>query len=157
MAAKSVSTGVSIKWLDGLYFDIIENFAYIYCIFVLCSVSQLCPTLCNNPLDCSPPGSSVHRDSPSQNNWSGLPFPPPGDLPDPGIEPSSPLSPALAGRFFSTEPWGKPPTYLYCHLRHKFVLEKRFIPFILPSILETLLLHFIVVNPLKLSVATGFC
>ena len=31
--------------------------------------------------------------------WSGLPFPPPGDLPDPGVEP---LSPALAGRFFTT-------------------------------------------------------
>ena len=34
--------------------------------------------------------------------WSGLPLPPPGDLPDPGI------SPALAGRFFITEPLGKP-------------------------------------------------
>ena len=34
---------------------------------------------------------------PRQEHWSGLPFPPPGDLPDPGIEPSSP---ALAGRFF---------------------------------------------------------
>ena len=32
--------------------------------------------------------------------WSGLPFPPPGDLPTPGIEPESPVSPALAGRFF---------------------------------------------------------
>ena len=35
-----------------------------------------------------------------QEYWSGLPFPPPGDLPDPGIEPMSPASPALAGRFF---------------------------------------------------------
>ena len=32
---------------------------------------------------------------------SGLPFPPPGDLPDPGIEPTSPVSPVLAGGFFS--------------------------------------------------------
>ena len=40
--------------------------------------------------------------------WSGLPFPPPGDLPNPGIKPTSPVSPALAGRFFTTEPWGKP-------------------------------------------------
>ena len=31
-----------------------------------------------------------------------LPFPPPGDLPDPGIEPTSPVSPALAGEFFTT-------------------------------------------------------
>ena len=41
--------------------------------------------------------------------WSGLPFPPPGDLPDPGIERRSP---ALAGRFFTTEPPGKP-IFLY--------------------------------------------
>ena len=39
-----------------------------------------------------------------QEHWSGLPFPPPGDLPNPGIKP---LSPALAGRFFSTELPGK--------------------------------------------------
>ena len=38
---------------------------------------------------------------PRQENWSGLPFPPPGDLPDPGMEPVSPVSPALAGRFFT--------------------------------------------------------
>ena len=37
-----------------------------------------------------------------QEYWSGLPCPPPGDLPDPGIEPASLVSPALAGRFFTT-------------------------------------------------------
>ena len=37
--------------------------------------------------------------------WSRLPFPSPGDLPDPGIEPGSP---ELAGEFFTTEPPGKP-------------------------------------------------
>ena len=37
--------------------------------------------------------------------WSGLPLPPPGDLPNPGIEP---VSPALAGEFFTPEPLGKP-------------------------------------------------
>ena len=42
---------------------------------------------------------------PRQEYWSGLPFPSPGDLPDPGIEP---FSPALAGRFFTAEPPGKP-------------------------------------------------
>ena len=36
-----------------------------------------------------------------QESWSGLPFPPPGSLFDPGIEPTSPASPALASRFFS--------------------------------------------------------
>ena len=35
-----------------------------------------------------------------QKYWSGLPFPPPGDLPDPGIESPFLMSPALAGRFF---------------------------------------------------------
>ena len=36
-----------------------------------------------------------------------MPFPPPGDLPDPGIKPASPVCPALAGRFFTAEPLGK--------------------------------------------------
>ena len=39
-----------------------------------------------------------------QEYWNGLPCPPLGDLPDPGIEPSSLLSPALAGRFFTSSP-----------------------------------------------------
>ena len=39
-----------------------------------------------------------------QENWSGLPFPLPEDLPDPGIEPTTLISPALAGGFFTTEP-----------------------------------------------------
>ena len=37
-----------------------------------------------------------------QEYWSGLPCPPPGDLPDPGMEPVSLMSPALAGGFFTT-------------------------------------------------------
>ena len=41
---------------------------------------------------------------PRQEYWSGLPFPSPGDLPDPGIEP---VCPALADGFFTTEPPGK--------------------------------------------------
>ena len=40
--------------------------------------------------------------------WSGLPFPPPVDLPKPGIAPLSLVSAALAGGFFTTEPPGKP-------------------------------------------------
>ena len=41
-----------------------------------------------------------------QEYWSGLPFPPPGDLPNPGIKPVSLASPILAGRFFTTRaPW----------------------------------------------------
>ena len=48
-----------------------------------------------NPMDCSP---WTDR----QEYWSGLPCPPLGDLPNPGMEPKSLMSPALAGRFFST-------------------------------------------------------
>ena len=58
--------------------------------------------LCD-PMDCSPPGSSVPG-IPRQAYWSRLPFPSPGDLPNPGIKP---VFPALAGGFFTTEPPGK--------------------------------------------------
>ena len=51
---------------------------------------------------------------PRQEYWSGLPFPSSGDLPDPKIEPVSPVSPALAGGLLTTEPPEKPPkTTLY--------------------------------------------
>ena len=65
-----------------------------------------CLTLCN-PMDYSPLGSSVHGILQARIlEW--VPFPSPGDLPDPGIEPSSLMSPALAGRFFSTSATWKP-------------------------------------------------
>ena len=43
-----------------------------------------------------------------QEYWNELPFPSPGHLPNPGTEPISLVSPALAGRLFNTEPPGKP-------------------------------------------------
>ena len=52
---------------------------------------------------------------PRQEYWSGLPFLPSGDLCDPGIEPASPI---LAGRFFTTEPPGKPEIRAAGRLRH---------------------------------------
>ena len=55
-------------------------------------------------MDCRLPGSSVHVIFP-QEYWSGLPFPFPGDLPHLKIES---VSRALAGRFFTAEPPGKP-------------------------------------------------
>ena len=42
-----------------------------------------------------------------QECWSGLPWPPPGDLPNPGIKPVSPVTSYIAGEFFTTEPQGK--------------------------------------------------
>ena len=49
---------------------------------------------------------------PRQEYQSGLPGPPPGDLPDPGIEPVSPVSPVLGGRVFTTETPGE--AFLLC-------------------------------------------
>ena len=53
------------------------------------------------------PWTVAHQDPLSrgfskQEYWSGLPWPPPGDLPDPGIEPLSLMSPALEGKFLTT-------------------------------------------------------
>ena len=57
-----------------------------------------CPALCN-PMDCSRSGLSVHGISQARIlEW----IPSPGHLPDPGIKPASPVSPALAGGFFTT-------------------------------------------------------
>ena len=53
------------------------------------------------------PQAPLSMASPRQEDWSGLPFSPPGDLSDPGIETESP---AVASRCFTTEPPGKPST-----------------------------------------------
>ena len=66
---------------------------------------QSCPTLCN-PMDCSLP-APLSMGFSRQEYWSGLPCPPPGDLPDSEIKPVSPGSLALAGEFLATEPPGK--------------------------------------------------
>ena len=64
--------------------------------------AQSCATLCDLV--------TVARQAPlsmgfsRQEYWSGLPFPPPGSLPDPRIQLQSPVSSALAGGFFTTEP-----------------------------------------------------
>ena len=61
---------------------------------------QSYPTLCD-PMDCSPPGSSVHGILQARI-WSGLPCPPPGIFPTQGSNPFLFMPPALAGRFFTT-------------------------------------------------------
>ena len=48
-----------------------------------------------------------------QEYWSGLPCPSPGDLPDPGMEPKSLMSPALASEFFTTGTTWEAPTLLH--------------------------------------------
>ena len=72
-------------------------------------VVQLCLTLCN-PIDCirqaSP--STLSTAFPRHGYWNGLPFPSPRNIPDPGIEPESPVSPALQEDSLPAEPLGKP-------------------------------------------------
>ena len=61
---------------------------------------QSCPTLCN-PINCGPPGSSVHGILQARIlEWVAISTS--GDLPDPGIKPASLRSLALTGRFFTT-------------------------------------------------------
>ena len=67
---------------------------------------QSCLTL-YNPMGCSPPGSSVHGIFQARY-WSGLPCPPPGDLPNPGIKCTIPAAPPLQADSFTAEPLGKP-------------------------------------------------
>ena len=72
-----------------------------------------CATCVLSCLTFATPWTVVHQAPlsmgfPRQEYWSRLPFPSPGDHPYPGIEPMSPVSPALAGEFFTTEPPGKP-------------------------------------------------
>ena len=69
-------------------------------------VAQLCSTLCKT-LECSPPGFPPPPTGFPSQYWSGLPFPTPGGIPDPGIKSMSLASPALEGRFFTVEWPGK--------------------------------------------------
>ena len=75
-----------------------------------------------------PPWTTAHQAPlsmgfPSPEYWNELPFP----SPDPGIKPASP---ALAGRFFTTQPLGKPNDRCYCHIKcssiitHKIIFNK---------------------------------
>ena len=75
-------------------------------LYTVVSVAKSCLILCN-PMDCSPPGT-LSMEFSRLEYWSGLLFPPPGDLPDPRrIESMSSMSSALVGRFFMTEPPGR--------------------------------------------------
>ena len=64
-------------------------------------------TLCD-PMDCVACQAPLSMGFSRQQYWDGLTFSTPGDLPNPGIKPGSLESPALAGRFFTSGPPGKP-------------------------------------------------
>ena len=72
--------------------------------FLLCSVAKSCLNLCS-PMDNNPLGSSVLGNFQARY-WSGLPFPSPGDLPNPGIESMS--CTFCIGRFFTLSHQGSP-------------------------------------------------
>ena len=69
-----------------------------------CLVTRLYPTFATPWTAARQAPSSMGF--PRQEHWSGLPFPSPGDLLNPGIEPMAPESAALAGGFFATAPPG---------------------------------------------------
>ena len=91
------------------------TYMYTLCVCVcvcvcVCMVSLVWPFATPWTVACQAP---QFMEFSRQEYWSGLPFPSLGDLPDPGIEPRSPMCPALAGGFFITEPPKKP--YKYIH------------------------------------------
>ena len=85
-----------------------ERHSHLHC--CCCLVTKSYPTLCDL-MDLSLSGSSDHGIS-RLEYWSGLPFPSPGDLSDPGIEP---ISPALTGGLVTTEPPAKPLSLIFPH------------------------------------------
>ena len=72
----SVSLGMSSSF--GVIFSV-----FLPCFMIVCACSFICVWLCN-PMDCSPPGSSVHGSS-RQEYWSGLPFLLQGNFPTQGL------------------------------------------------------------------------
>ena len=82
-----------------------KSVLYVCCpVRCYCLVAQLCPTLLQLQ-GLQPAWLLCPWDFPDKNTGVGLPFPSPGDLPDPRIEPTSP---ALVGGFFTAELPGKP-------------------------------------------------
>ena len=74
-----------------------------------------------------------------QEYWTGLPFSPPGDLPDPAMATASSVTPALAGRFFTTAPPGKPHLIPIINLIIIIILAVHTIPY--PSFPTGNLIH----------------
>ena len=82
---------------------------------------QSCPILCD-PLESSPPGSSVHGML-QVRILECVAMPPPGDLSNLGIKPSSLMSLALAGRFLTTSStWGAPKTVYVCLYKYMHII-----------------------------------
>ena len=110
------STGMGCHTLlQGIFQTLALNPGLLHCRQILCHLRKAfvyngCPCVCSSlscvwlfvtpwTIACQVPLSMGFS---RQESWNGLPYPSPGDLPNPGIEPMSLSSPALAGRFFTT-------------------------------------------------------
>ena len=98
------------KWLH-FTFSQVEDMSTCVCVCVCVCVYVFSHQVLSNSF--VTPWTVAHQASlsmgfPRQEYWSGLPFPSPGKLSNPGTEHASPASPELAAGFFSTEPPGKP-------------------------------------------------
>ena len=105
-------TPIKIHWNANLFLSLKAPFIPETTSFFIAIDTLMCLHAQSPPL--SGTAGTVARQAsfsvgfPRREHWSGWPFPPPGNLPDPGIEPESLESPSLAGRFFITAPPGKP-------------------------------------------------
>ena len=89
-----------VWWTEQLW-----TVLYMFCVHTrACMLSHSVVSDSANPWTVAPQ-APLSLGFPRQEYWSGLPFSSPGDCPEPGIKPASP---ALAGRFFTAEPPGKP-------------------------------------------------
>ena len=166
---------IKMCWFGGQSNELIVVNIYTSCfkiqmflpLRVLCVISalwvcaqaklfQLCLTLCNS-LDCSPPGSSAHGILQARIlEW--VPCPPPGDLPNPGIEPISLTSPALAGGFFTTNATWEALCIMYLLSLLLYILYHNYCLLVGPwcasslfwGFAETMCVSFIVISPLKM-------
>ena len=120
---------IHIQCFFYIYRDIFFSFVKLYSwlfwpvsSYKQAKLLQFCSILCN-PMDCVAHQAPLSLGFSRQEYWSGLPCPPPGVLPDTGIEIVSLAAPALAGGSFTTSTfttiiWGKPKLYLqYANIR----------------------------------------
>ena len=101
-------------------FTLLQQKLTDHCKAIMCTPLQSCLTLCN-PMDCSPPGSSVHGILQARIlKW--VPCPPAEELSDPGMEPMSLVSPALQVNSLPTEPPGKPKAIILQLKKYIYIL-----------------------------------
>ena len=110
---------LTMSWADGkdIQYAFLSNistymYAYVYMISRVWLIGTPRTVAHQSPLS---------KGFPRQEYWSGFSFPPPGDLPDPGIKPKSPVSPALQVDVLVLSQ-GKPHKYIYCFV----ILQKHF-------------------------------